>query len=426
MTIKENERLLVINKLLREEINGSEASNQLGLTVRHVRRLKKRVRDKGAMGLVHLNRGKISNNKLDKEKINKIVSLIKKHYFDFKPTLAKEKLKEKHNIEIGKETLRQIMITHNLWKPKSRKIIKKHRTWRPRKEMYGLMQQYDGSYHHWLEDRAEEMCLLLAVDDATGKITQALFEDHEGVFPTFDFWKRYIKNNGKPMSIYLDKFSTYKVNHKNAEDNKELITQFQRACIDLGIKLIVAHSPEAKGRIERMFQTLQDRLVKEMRLAGINNKKDANKFLKVYIPKFNEKFAVVPEKKGNAHLILNKNGLNNLNNILARQETRIVINDYTIRFNNQYLQLSQEQPTTVYKKDKVTVIQHRDGVINLKLKGKELNFYILPKRPDKEIDIKLPAITKMKTTYKPPINHPWRQQVFINKLKTQKTKVGHF
>jgi transposase len=426
MTNKENERLKVINNLLGGNINGTEASYKLGLTIRHIRRLKARVKKDGAVGIVHQGRGKESNNKLNKEKTATIVSLIKKYYVDFKPTLANEQLLKKHNIKLSTETLRQIMIKNGIWKVKLRKKNKKHREWRPRKEMCGIMQQYDGSYHKWLEGRAEEMCLLLSVDDATGKITHAKFDYHEGVFPTFGFWKEYIEKNGKPRSIYLDKFSTYKINHKNAVDNNELITQFQRACMDLDIRLIVAHSPEAKGRVERMFQTLQDRLVKEMRLAKINTIKQANKFLTEYIPKFNAKFAVVPSKRGNAHRELSKIDKNSLNIIFSRQEKRVVMNDYTIRFENKYFQLKQKQPTTVYKKDKVIVLQQIDGSISLMLNGKKLNYVLLPKRPEKEINIKLPAITKNKTAYIPPANHPWRHQILLDKLKTQKLKIGHF
>ena len=427
MTKKDNERLIVITSLLQGIINATQAANKLGLTTRHIRRIKHEVKTKGAIGIIHKSRGRQSNNKISDEKVVKIVSLIKQKYVGFAPTFANEKLLENHKITIGTETLRQIMINHAIWKVKSRKKNKNHRQWRPRKEMYGIMQQYDGSYHDWLEGRAEEMCLLLSVDDAIGKITHAIFDYHEGVFPTFKFWQESIILNGKPRAIYLDKFSTYKVNHKNAQDNKELITQFQRACQELDIKLIVAHSPEAKGRVERMFQTLQDRLVKEMRLAKINNIKQANKFLKTYIPKFNAQFAVVPTKRGDAHRILNKTNKNNLNNIFSRKNERVVMNDYTIRFENQYFQLSQQQPTTVYKKDKVIVSERIDGSIFLTLNEKNLNYSVLPKRPEKEINIKLVAISKDKTTYKPPANHPWRRQMIFNNVKsTQNLKVGHF
>lgn len=202
-----------------------------------------------------------------------IVALLTAVYVGFGPTLAAEKLWERDKIKISDESLRTIMIKNNLWKPKPRKRNKQHREWRPRKDNYGTMEQYDGCYHLWFEDRAGECCLLLAVDDATGRITKAWFDYHEGILPTFTFWKAYSEEKGQPTSIYLDKFSPYKINHKAAQDNKELITQFQRACQTLDIQLISAHSPEGKGRVERMFETLQDRLVKELRLENISGLK---------------------------------------------------------------------------------------------------------------------------------------------------------
>ena len=166
------------------------------------------------------------------------------------------------------------------------------------------MQQFDGSYHVWFGD--EESCLLLSVDDATGKITYAKFDINESVKAVFKFWLEYFSKNGLPLSIYLDKFSTYKINHKNAVDNKDMITQFERAMNQVGVKPITAHSPEAKGRVERMNGTLQDRLVKELKLAGITTRGKANEFLKEYIPKFNAKFAVAPNRRKNLHKKINR------------------------------------------------------------------------------------------------------------------------
>lgn len=159
------------------------------------------------------------------------------------------------------------MIEEGLWKPKKNKNKKEHREWRQRRAHYGEMQQFDGSYHHWLEDRGNtgKICLLLSVDDATGQITHAKFEEHEGVFPVFEFWQEYLLKHGKPMSIYMDRFSTYSMNQKTAKENPDTLTQFQRAMKELRIESILANSPEAKGRVETMFGTLQNRLVKEMK-----------------------------------------------------------------------------------------------------------------------------------------------------------------
>jgi len=282
------------------------------------------------------------------------------------------------------------------------------------------MEQYDGSYHRWFEERADECCLLLSVDDATGTITWAVFDQHEGILPTFNFWKGYTEEKGKPVSIYLDKFSTYKVNHKSAQDNKELITQFQRVCEDLSITLITAHSPEGKGRVERMFETLQDRLVKELRLQNISDIKTANIFLKEkYIPAFNQRFAVIPAKPADLHRLLTKVDQTNLNSLFSVHSSRVVMNDFTVQFKNQYFQLKQQQLLTVCRKDKILIEEHLDGSIKLKLRNKELSYIVLPGRPEKEYKLKIPALVTSKSTYLPPANHPWRKPFLINKINLQ-------
>jgi len=386
MTKKELSNYDIINNLINRKINGTDASKQIGVSVRHVKRLKKKVINDGAEGLIHQGRGQSGNRRLDDKIIVKAKKFLKEKYYDFGPTLACEKLEENHNIKTNKETVRQLMINLELWKVKSKKKNKHWHVWRARRDNYGEMQQFDGSYHPWLEDKAEEMCLLLSVDDATGKITYAKFDYNEGVEAVFKFWLEYIDKNGFPLSVYLDKFSTYKVNHKNAVDNKELITQFQRATRQVGIELITAHSPQAKGRVERMFETLQDRLVKEMRLANINIIEQANEFLIEYIPKFNAKFAVSPNRRKDLHKKVTKQTKDQLPQIFSIQKQRKVNNDYTIRFENDYLQLEQEQPTTVYKKDTIIMEKHLDGSTKINLNNKYLNYKVLPDRPKKEIE----------------------------------------
>jgi uncharacterized glyoxalase superfamily protein PhnB len=421
MTEKELSRYDIIKNLIDDKINGTDASKQIGISVRHVKRLKLRVDKDGAEGLIHKGRGKESNRKLDPNIVKKAEKHLKEKYYDYGPTFASEKLDEVHDIKLGKETVRGIMTNMGLWQPKSRKQSKKWHVWRARKDNYGEMQQFDGSYHYWLEDRAEEMCLLLSVDDSTGKITHAKFDINESTIAVFKFWTEYFAKNGLPLSIYLDKFSTYKINHKNAADNKDMITQFQRAMNQVGGKLITAHSPQAKGRVERMFETLQDRLVKELRLEGIATIEEANKFLVEYIPKFNAKFAVAPNRRKNLHKALNKEIKEKIPQIFSIQEQRKVNNDYTVMYKTKYFQLDQEQTTTVYKKDTVVVEEHLDGSIKINMKNKYLNYKVLPNRPKKEIDIKLPAITARKQpSYKPPIDHPWRNPfLFGNKMETK-------
>lgn len=416
--MKELERYNIIKTLIKGQIDAPEASNQLNLSIRQTQRIKKKVKENGINGVIHANKGKPSNRKFKQDFVDKIVTIIKKNYPDFGPTLALEKLTEIHKTSIGLETLRLLMINKNLWKPKKRKNSKIKHLWRPRKDNYGQMQQFDGSYHHWFEDRGEESCLLLSIDDATSKITYAKFDYNEGVEAVFKFWLEYFKINNMPISIYLDKFSTYKINHKNAVDNKELMTQFQRATSKVGINLITAHTPEAKGRVERVFKTLQDRLVKEMRLNNISSIKEANNFLKIFIPKFNEKFSVVPNKKTDLHKKINKKIKALLPSIFSIQNKRKIQNDFTIMFKNKYLQLEKIQPTTVYKKDSVIVEEWLNGEIKVKIKDVYLNFFLLPKRPKKIINVKLSALTRTnQLPNKPPLNHPWRKFVINKKSK---------
>lgn len=208
------------------------------------------------------------------------------------------------------------------------------------------------------------------MDDADGSIPQARFEDNEGVEAVFRFWKEYLIKKGSPLAIYLDKFSTYKVNHKNAVDNKDLMTQFERAMQQLNVRVIHAHTPQAKGRVEKMNGTLQRRLVKELRLSHIDTIAAANIFLKeTFLPKFNQQFKVIPKKKADLHR--NQDGVD-LDKILSIQSERTVGNDYTIRFKISYYQLSEIQPTTVYKKDKVIVEEHLNGDIKIALRDKYL------------------------------------------------------
>jgi hypothetical protein len=226
-----------------------------------------------------------------------------------------------------------------------------YRCSRPRKEHYGEMEQFDGSYEHWFEDRAPSCCLLASIDDATGKVTQAQFVRDEGTFPVFNFWQEYFLTHGKPRSIYLDKLRTY-YNNLLPERDEELLTQFQRTMRELAIELIVAHSPQAKGRIENFFKLCQDRLIKELRLRNISDIKTANHFLKEeFIPWFNQKYGKEPAKKANLHHKLTQQEKKQLPAILSRHSQRVVQNDFTIRFNNLWYQLTEKQPVTIRPKD---------------------------------------------------------------------------
>jgi len=422
ITMKQEEILKyeTVRQLIDKKISMKEVEAKLNLTDRQIRRLKNKVREEGVKGVIHKGRGVKGNRGFKDEITKKIAKIIKDTYSDFKPTLAKEKLLENHSIKISTEALRQLMITEKIWKPRKRAQPKDIHLWRPRKDLYGQMQQFDGSYHHWFENRGPEACLLASIDDATGHITRATFGDNEGVKEVFHFWSEYIKEHGRPGLIYLDKYSTYKINHKNATDNKDLITQFQRACKTIDIEVINAHSPQAKGRIERLFGTLQDRLIKEMRLRNISDVSSANTYLKEeFIPWFNDRFGVAPRIRGNAHRDLTSNQKEFLSSTFSKHSSRVITNDYTVRFMNMWLQLDREQPTTVYKKDLVRVEEHISGEIKVyhETRGKYLNFKILSEKPVKRKE-NITALTPKSTAHKPDKNHPWRSFQISKKVKT--------
>lgn len=416
MTPKELSRYEVIKRLLNQEINGTEAAKQISLSVRQVKRLKAKVKKFGIKGIIHGHRGKSSNNSTPEDKIEQMEKIVKDKYYDFGPTFAAEKLEENHQLIVSKEKLRQLMTGWGNWKPKPRKKNKEYRAWRQRKEQFGEMEQFDGSYHHWFEDRGEPCCALASIDDAEGKLTGLRFVHWEGVKPGFTFFKRYFRVHGKPLSIYLDRHSTYKQNQKSIFDDPKVLTQFQRAMeTDLGINIIHAHSPQAKGRIERLFETLQDRLVKELRLRGISTIEEANQFVeKVFIPQFNSRFAVKPQKKGNLHKPLTKWEKDNLDKIFSIQTKRTVSNDFTVRHLGKWYQLDPVQPTLVLKRDKVLMEERIDGTMFISLRGKELNYIVLPKRPEKINNTKVIALTRTRPSWKPPQDHPWRKPFILN------------
>lgn len=411
MTTIERLRLTVIKETLAGVITNSTAAIKLNVTVRQIQRLKKKFKVDGHDSLIHGGRGKPGSRKMNINMENTIVKIIKEKYHDFGPVLAFEKIKYIHQIDIGKETIRAIMIRNTIWKSKKRRRGQ-YFSWRDRRYSYGELEQFDGSYHNWFEGRnpaIPEACLLASIDDATGKITHAAFGRNESVEAVFAFWMEYIKSNGIPSEIYLDKFSTYKINHPNAVDNGELMTQFGRAAKTLGINLICANTPQAKGRIERLFQTLQDRLVKEMRLANINTIEDANLFLKdTFIPWFNIRFAVVPKSSDNGHRKLDISTAHKLDSIFSKQYVRGINNDCTVRYKSKYYQLKEIQPTTVYKTDKVLIEEHLDNAIKIKYKNHYLHFFTLPNKPMKVKSSPM-VLTEHKLHWIPPKDHPWRR-----------------
>jgi len=429
MSLQEVKKYDIVKKTISKELNGTQAARLLNLSTRQIRRLKAKVKDQGAQGLVHGNRGKPGNRHMPSKERQKIVALLREHYADFGPLLASEKLAERHQIIRDKNTVRSIMIAEELWHPHAKKK-ELHRSWRERKASKGELVQYDGSYEHWFEDRGEKCCLLASIDDADSEV-KAKFDNHEGVLPTFSYWREYIERLGKPNAIYVDKFSTYSMNHKLAQENPDTLTQFERAMTELNIGVIHAHSPQAKGRVERIFRTFQDRLIKELRLKNISTINEANEFLeKDFLPKFNAKFMVEARSKTDLHKRLSEQEKKKLDSIFSRQYKRVVNNDFTVSHQKHYYQLEKNQPVTICKQDKITIEERMDKSIQLRLRGKYLNYELLPQRPEK-IGAKakrLAWVIPKSTAHTPPAGHPWRRYVQTANIQrtNQNAQVGHF
>lgn len=424
MSKKDLDKYDVIKRTIRREITVKKAGELLRLCERQIHRLKNKIKERGAAGLIHGNRGKPSNRRMPEKERQKIISILRQRYSDFRPTHASEKLRDIHGIDKDPKTIRLIMTAEGLWKPKKQRGSE-YRCARPRKDHFGEMQQFDGSYHLWFEDRGPEYCLLASIDDAANNVTQAQFAKDEGTLPVFGFWNGYFLIHGKPRSIYLDKLRTYYNNHPGALGDEEMLTQFQRAMRELGIEPIVAHSPQAKGRIERLFATFQDRLVKELRLRNISDPETANQFLKEeFIPWFNQRYGVEPNQKANLHRKLSRQEKKHLSAILSRQSVRTVQNDFTIRFNNQWYQLNKEQPATIRPQDQVLIEERLDGQTYVRLRDKYLNYRMLLTKPQKQTKLTWVIAASQKPKgepHKPPADHPWRKQFIFSPAKRYQT-----
>ena len=413
MSMKEADRLRVIYNVLEGKINQRIAGQQLDRSRRQIIRLCKRVRLKGHRGIIHGLRGQPSNHQLTAGLLDKALDLIKAKYGDFGPTFANEKLLKLHKLKISTLALRVGMIEAGIWKPKKHKV--KHRAWRERRPCVGMLIQLDGSEHDWFEGRGPKCALLVYIDDATSRILHAEFVNVEDTLNLMRSTKTYLLRHGRNIAFYVDKDSIYNVN-RQATIEEELrdihpITQFTRAMGELGIEVILAHSPQAKGRVERGFDTHQDRLVKELRLAGISTMEAANKFLlEVYIPDHNERCACEPASPGDAHRPLLKS--HRLDEILSLRTERTVFNDFTVRFQNKFFQVLPDQPVRVRPKDKVLVEIRLDDSKHLRFKDQYLNFKPIEKRPYKPYyeACKQPAAASMPfKPYAPPQGHPWRR-----------------
>ena len=356
MSDKDLERKSILDRLMNWEITQMRAAITLNLSTRQVRRLQKKYKKYWTEWLVHKLRWHASNNKkVDDPRIIDIVN--NPNFHDCKPIFVTKKINDYYGIEASKETIRSIMIEQWVWHTKSRKNVK-YRSLRPRRDSYWELIQFDWSYHLRFEDRNDEWCLLLAVDDATGQIMWAEFRENESYKNVSEFRRNYVKTHGIPKEIYLDKFSTYKVNNKKATYEKDLKTHFNRAMNCLWCKLIFANSPQAKGRVERCNWTLQDWLIKEMRLLKISTPEAGNKYLRdTFIPRFNKTYWVPAANNHDLHKPLKAEKKENLKRIFAKKNERSLWRDYIIQYTRRYFQIEEPQKKeyVIYPKKKLTV-----------------------------------------------------------------------
>lgn len=400
MSIKECNQIGVLQQLKKGKIMLKQAARELGLSDRQIRNKLKRFLQGGELAIVHRLRGRPSNNQTEPTFKKQVLELIESKYRDFGPTFAAEQLQQNHDITINDETLRNLMIGASLWQVKKQRV--RHRKWRERRAQFGQMAQFDGSLHLWLENRGPACTLLLYIDDATGTILAAAFVYGESTKNAMAVSKDYFTRYGLPEDIYTDRGGVYKVNINNPND--ERITQFQRALTELNINLIHAHSPQAKGRIERCFKTLQDRLVKELRLANICSLDEANRYLQeIYIPRHNAQFAVVPRQAEDAH----RRTKANFDDTLCIKTERVLNQDFTLQYRNRFFQLHAEQRAVIRPTESITIQENVDGKIKLSIRGIWLNFDEIKERPAKPQ--KISSVNNK--IWRPSPNHPWKKWV---------------
>jgi len=414
MSMEEAKRLHVVRKVLEKQITQVEAAALVGICLRQFQRIVRRVRAEGDHGICHRARGRKPNNQLPETVKARIIELCRGRYREFGPTLASEKLLEKNRLKVSAETLRTWLLEAGLPYRKRRK--RPHRQWRERKTCRGAMVQLDGSHHDWFEGRGPRCVLMGFVDDATGEV-YARFYAYEGTLPAMDSFKRYIRRYGIPQSVYLDRHSTYKaaVPHQTIEDqleDRQSLSHFERSLQELGVTVIHAYSPQAKGRVERLFGTFQDRVVKEMRLAGISTQDEGNVFLETYLPKYNKQFRMSPAQDTDLHRPFKDH--RQLDRILSIRNERALRNDLTIAHNKRLYQIKDN-----IRARKVVVEERTDGSMRILHNGQRLRYQEITARPEKEPKRK--ELYKVWERKKPARNHLWRSSYPFSPKEPQPT-----
>jgi transposase len=375
MTQRDRDRLVVLKKAVKKLIKQSQAGKELNLSARQVRRLLRGLKEEGDKVVVHGLRSRPSNRKISQAQREKIVGILRQEiYRGFGPTLASEYLAKKHKVVIGREALRQVMIGAGLWQARGQKVERIHQ-WRPRRSCRGELVQWDTSEHDWLEGRGEKLYLIHMIDDATSELT-ARFVRHDSTEENLRLLGIYLDRHGRPVAFYTDKASLFLTTPKVARNQKQLPrdereplppTQIGRALQELGIVWIAAHSPQAKGRVERSFGTAQDRLVKGLRVAGARTIEQANRYLEEeFLPWWNQHLVVAPANATDAHRPLGSE--HDLAASLSQVITRQVDNDYTIRLDGKVYRLVMDAVPAGLRGTVVRVEQRLDGKLMVRFR----------------------------------------------------------
>ena len=436
MSRKERDRLKVMAALAERRLRQSDAAWRLGLSERQVRRILGRYRAEGDAGLVHRARGRPSNRRLPAKTRERALAEVKRQYRDFGPTLASEKLAERDGLGVSRETLRQWMIAAGVWRP--RRPRRAVHLWRPRRVAFGEMVQMDTSEHAWFEGRAgAEPVLVSMIDDATGRQVKRFFPS-DTTEANLETLGRWLRRHGRPLAIYADRNSIFTVNRpptaEEARSGRSAETQFGRALRQLGITYIAAGSPQAKGRVERSFQTDQDRLVKELRLRGIATIEAANAYLEAaYVPMLNRRFTRRATSSVNAHRPIQGY---DLKAVLSVQTVRTVANDYTVRHGGRRYQIERRSITGGLRGGKVIVEERLDGTHKIRFRNRYLRMHEIaaPTPPaDAAAQATTPGATGSRrkrrrraaapasvpsasaSPRRPAKDHPWRQPFKTNR-----------
>jgi hypothetical protein len=407
MSIKEANRLGVMKRIDKKDLTLRKASEELGISTKQLRRIRKRYLAEGETGLISKKRGQVSGNKIPEKIQNKVINLLREKYPDFGPTLACEKLLDRHQIKLSEETLRKWMIEDGLWVAKRKKDKRVYQR-RPRRSQFGALLQGDGSHHDWFEGRGEKCCLIHFIDDATNEITSAKFSPAETTEAYLVCLKEHLERYGRPLGLYVDKHGTFKVNREEVKKGVG-ITHFGKVLKELDIELICAHSPQAKGRIERSNGVLQDRLIKEMRLEGISTIEQGNAFLPRFFIKHNKRFKKEAASPEDAHRVMRKK--DDLGRIFARRDQRKLSKDLTFQHHGILYLIETKTPNRM-RHASVDVLWKDNQPIEVEYNGKKLKYKIWQEKvyeqpsvlDAKEIGV---ALARRRPP-RPSKHHPWR------------------